>query len=85
MKRSDAMRRSHRSAQLALVAVLALGGTGYAATAGVHGHNAGLPTTTPPPQGHGNGVLCQGLSQQHVPGTPGTPFSNCVTGLVHGR
>ena len=85
MKGSDAMRRSRRSVQLALVAVFALGGSGYAATQGVHVHSPGRSTATPPPQGNGNGVLCQGLSKQHIPGTPGTPFSNCVTALAHGR
>jgi hypothetical protein len=26
--------------------------------------------------------LCQGESKQHVSGTPGTPFSKCVTDLA---
>lgn len=84
MKRSEVMRRSHRTAMLAVAAVFALGGSGYAA-AGVHGHSPGRPSTVPPPQGHGNGVACQGVSKSHVPGEQGTPFSNCVTARAHSR
>jgi hypothetical protein len=85
MQTNEVMRRSHRTALLAVAAVFALGGSGYAAAAGVHGHSPGRASTQPPPQGHGNGVVCQGTSKQHVPGIAGTPFSNCVTGLAKSR
>jgi hypothetical protein len=38
--------------------------------------------------GRAYGRYCQGQSKKHVPGTPGTPFSKCVTAmakLAHGR
>jgi hypothetical protein len=85
MNGTDVVRRSHRTAMLAVAAVFALGGSGYAAAAGVNSHSPGRPSTTPPPQGHGNGVVCQGTSKQHAPGEKGTPFSNCVTALANGR
>lgn len=85
MERTEVMRRSHRTVALAVAAVFALGGSGYAAAAGVHGHSPGRASTGPPPQGHGNGVTCQDMSKQHVPGQHGTPFSNCVTAKANGR
>jgi hypothetical protein len=85
MKTTEVIRRSHRTALLAVAAVFALGGSGYAAAAGVHGRSPGRASTQPPPQGQANGVACQGNSKQHVPGIPGTPFSTCVTGLASSR
>jgi hypothetical protein len=39
------------------------------------------PSTTPPsPKAYGR--VCQGESKQHVAGTPGTPFSDCVTDMA---
>jgi hypothetical protein len=42
-------------------------------------------TSTPSPSNNGKayGRLCQGESKKHVAGTPGTPFSKCVTDMAH--
>lgn len=37
-------------------------------------------TTSPPPNAYGR--LCQNQSKKHVAGTPGTPFSKCVTAMA---
>ena len=29
-------------------------------------------------------TTCKGASKQHVAGTPGTPFSHCVSDVAHG-
>lgn len=34
------------------------------------------------PNGHAYGFFCQGESKTHVAGTPGTPFSKCVTAMA---
>jgi hypothetical protein len=34
------------------------------------------------PSGHAFGFFCQGESKKHVAGTPGTPFSKCVTAMA---
>lgn len=36
-------------------------------------------TTTPPTKAYGKYCLAAGTSKKHVAGTPGTPFSVCVT------
>jgi hypothetical protein len=41
------------------------------------GPNASLPT-----KAKAYGRYCQGTSKEHVAGTPGTPFSRCVTALA---
>jgi hypothetical protein len=52
------------------------------------GHQGTTGTTgTTGPQGPGSnakayGRLCQGESKKHVAGTPGTPFSKCVTDMA---
>ena len=34
------------------------------------------------PKGHAYGFYCQNQSKTHVAGTPGTPFSACVTAMA---
>lgn len=34
------------------------------------------------PTGHAYGFYCQNQSKTHVAGTPGTPFSQCVTAMA---
>jgi len=34
------------------------------------------------PNGHAYGFFCQAESKTHVAGTPGTPFSKCVTAMA---
>jgi hypothetical protein len=34
------------------------------------------------PAGHAYGFYCQAQSKTHVAGTPGTPFSKCVTAMA---
>ena len=34
------------------------------------------------PAGHAYGFFCQSESKTHVAGTPGTPFSKCVTAMA---
>jgi hypothetical protein len=47
-------------------------------------HNRATGTTgSTGATGAGNGVLCQNESKLHVTGQKGTPFSQCVTALVH--
>jgi hypothetical protein len=41
------------------------------------GPNASLPT-----KAKAYGKFCQGESKKHVAGTPGTPFSKCVTDMA---
>jgi hypothetical protein len=36
----------------------------------------------PKPTGHAYGFYCQNQSKTHVAGTPGTPFSQCVTAMA---
>jgi len=50
---------------------------------------AGKPTPGSPagnqynkPAGHAYGWYCQAESKTHVAGTPGTPFSKCVTAMA---
>ena len=40
------------------------------------------PDTSLPAKAKAYGKLCQGESKQHVAGTPGTPFSKCVTDMA---
>jgi hypothetical protein len=40
------------------------------------------PTATLPAKAKAYGRFCQGESKTHVAGTPGTPFSTCVTDMA---
>jgi hypothetical protein len=59
----------------AALALLAL--PGVAAATGPN-YETGPPAHEKKPKGHAYGFYCKGESKQHVKGTPGTPFSQCV-------
>ncbi len=40
------------------------------------------PSASLPAKAKAYGKFCQGESKTHVPGTPGTPFSKCVTDMA---
>jgi hypothetical protein len=40
------------------------------------------PSASPNAKAKAYGRFCQGESKQHVAGTPGTPFSKCVTDMA---
>ena len=40
------------------------------------------PSASLPAKAKAYGKLCQGESKKHVAGTPGTPFSKCVTAMA---
>jgi hypothetical protein len=80
-----------------IVTVLALGATPALATNSHAPDTAGTPPTnqgtahkhaTPgpkaalPTKAKAYGKYCQGESKKHVAGTPGTPFSKCVTAMA---
>jgi hypothetical protein len=82
---------------LMLLATMALSVTpAVAVAAGPGNHPTGPPAKQPITHthktpgshpGHGAksndyGKLCQGQSKKHVAGTPGTPFSKCVTDMT---
>jgi hypothetical protein len=60
---------------LPAVAVGASGG--HAKQSTTHTTGAGQPS-----KAKAYGKFCQGESRQHVAGTPGTPFSKCVTDMA---
>jgi len=80
----------------ALTAVLALAASPALAVQpvdpGSNGQHAGTtpskPDSTPgphaslPAKAKAYGRYCQGFSKKHVSGTPGTPFSRCVTAMA---
>jgi hypothetical protein len=76
------MTRNIRLAATIGVASLTLAPAFAAATPG-NGHN---PTPGPGASPHAKakayGKFCQGESKKHVAGTPGTPFSKCVTDMA---
>ena len=54
-----------------------------AVAVGAAGGHPGKPTThTTPTKATAYGRFCQGQSKRHVAGTPGTPFSECVTDMA---
>jgi hypothetical protein len=64
--------------KLALItATMALGVAPALAKASTPGPNASLPATA-----KAYGRFCQGQSKTHLAGTPGTPFSKCVTDMA---
>jgi hypothetical protein len=44
--------------------------------------NASTPAASQYPKGHAYGFFCKAESKLHVAGTPGTPFSKCVTAMA---
>src|SRR5438105_13158764 len=68
-------------------------GTNHGRSSAAPGHNKSqqtsstgtsstTTTTSPSSNAKAYGRLCQGESKQHVAGTPGTPFSKCVTDMA---
>src|SRR5207253_8094922 len=43
---------------------------------------AATPAASQYPKGHAYGFFCKAESKTHVAGTPGTPFSKCVTAMA---
>lgn len=63
---------------LGVLPAVALGGTGdHPRKSTTHTTGSGQPS-----EAKAYGKLCQGESKQHVAGTPGTPFSKCVTDMA---
>lgn len=50
------------------------------ANSGGHPSKSALPPKTSKAKAYGK--FCQGESKRHVAGTPGTPFSKCVTNMA---
>jgi hypothetical protein len=71
-------------AKLAVIAGVTALGALPAVAFGAAGGHPDRPTThtTGTDKGKAYGKLCQGESKQHVAGTPGTPFSKCVTDMA---
>jgi hypothetical protein len=74
-------------AKLAVIAgTLALGVLPAVALGAAGGHRIHSTTQTTgagqPSKAKAYGKFCQGESKQHVAGTPGTPFSKCVTDMA---
>jgi hypothetical protein len=76
-------------AKLAVIAgIVALGALPAVALGAAGGHPNRTTThktgtnTTPNNKAKAYGKFCQGESKQHVAGTPGTPFSKCVTDMA---
>jgi hypothetical protein len=44
--------------------------------------SAATPAASQYPKGHAYGFFCKAESKTHVAGTPGTPFSKCVTAMA---
>jgi len=44
--------------------------------------SASTPAASQYPNGHAYGFFCKAESKLHVAGTPGTPFSKCVTAMA---
>ena len=44
--------------------------------------SASTPAASQYPKGHAYGFFCKAESKTHVAGTPGTPFSKCVTAMA---
>jgi hypothetical protein len=64
-------------------AVLALSvAPGVALASQGNGHGPPGPNATQPTKAKAYGKYCQGESKKHVAGTPGTPFSKCVTDMA---
>jgi hypothetical protein len=73
------MRLQSKLAVLAGTMVLGIS-PAVALAAGGHSNKSGSPTK--PSKAKAYGKLCQGESKKHVSGTPGTPFSKCVTDMA---
>ena len=71
-------------AKLAVIAGTMVLGALPAMALGAPGAHTSQPTThTTGTTPKAYGRFCQGESKRHVAGTPGTPFSKCVTDMAH--
>jgi hypothetical protein len=68
---------------------LALGASSHSTASGSQGNQGTAhrlstsgPSASEPAKAEDFGKDCQGESKSHVAGTPGTPFSDCVTDLA---
>jgi hypothetical protein len=68
-----------QSKLVVIAGILALG-TSPAVALGAAGGHSNRPTAHKRAKAYGK--FCQGESKQHVAGTPGSPFSKCVTGMA---
>jgi hypothetical protein len=73
-----------QTALAALVAAFVVVGVpiALAAKPPAPGHSGSPAASQYKPGGHAYGFFCQGESKTHVAGTPGTPFSKCVTAMA---
>jgi hypothetical protein len=72
-----------QSKLVVIAGILALGTSPAVALGAAGGHsNRPSPHKTANKQAKAYGKFCQGESKQHVAGTPGTPFSKCVTDMA---
>ncbi len=75
------MKLQTKVAMIAGTLALALSPAAALAAAGGHS-NKPTTHTTGPSKAKTYGKFCQGESKSHVAGTPGTPFSKCVTDMA---
>jgi hypothetical protein len=69
--------------KLAVIAgAMALGVLPAVALGAAGGHPSNTTTHATGSKAKAYGKFCQGESKQHVAGTPGTPFSQCVTDMA---
>jgi hypothetical protein len=69
--------------KLAVIAgAMALGALPAVALGAAGGHPGTTTTQTTGAHSKAYGKFCQGISKQHVAGTPGTLFSKCVTDMA---
>ena len=69
--------------KLAVIAgTMALGALPAVALGAAGGHPGTTTTHTTGTKAKAYGKFCQGISKQHVAGTPGTLFSRCVTDMA---
>lgn len=74
------MRGQSKAAVIA--GVLGLGAFPGVAVGNAGGHTGKSTSPTNASKAKAYGKLCQGESRTHVAGTPGTPFSKCVTDMA---
>jgi hypothetical protein len=74
------MRRRSKLAVLAGTMVLGISPAVALGTPGEHPNKSNSPTQASRAKAYGK--LCQGESKTHVAGTPGSPFSKCVTDMA---
>lgn len=74
------MRLQSKPAMIA--GIMVLGAFPGVAVGNAGGHPNKSPSPTNVSKAKAYGKFCQGESKRHTPGTPGTPFSKCVTDMA---